>query len=234
MTRIIILAAGLTLAGCGFGEGIGSWRDAAFSLVTDDETTSLERVLVSAEDTPGNQGLLYTAIVDAEYVSQSATRATILAEQPATVAGALGDVIYALAPAAAPDWDTKDSGLVPGWNGTGYGLIRASDEMAEALRGRGEQGGDAAVTNDALVCIENTAERAREALALAQSLLGDVEAAGRVTLLPQLERLARGLLHGLDTDGSGAVERVEGECGLQQAEDALNAFSDPAIRAASS
>ncbi|MDX1541079.1 MAG: hypothetical protein R3349_06710, partial [Geminicoccaceae bacterium] len=54
------------LAGCGFGEGIGSWRDAAFGLVAEDEFGALERILESAEGTPGNQGLLYVAMVEAE------------------------------------------------------------------------------------------------------------------------------------------------------------------------
>jgi hypothetical protein len=222
MAKVIILSAcALALAGCGLGEGIGSWRDAAVGLVTEDEFASMEHILESAEDTPGKQGLLYTATVDAEAASQSASRAVVFSDQPAVAASALGNVVYAIEPVAAPDWDTMASGLVPGWNGTGYGLIRASEEMAAILRGPGGNQGDAAAVDAALICVENTSAWAREASALAQSILVDVEAEDRATLLPQLERLARGLLNGLDANGNGEIEVAEGECGLQQAKTAL-------------
>lgn len=234
MTRVMILSAcALALAGCGLGEAVGSWRDAAFGLVTDDEFGTLEHILDSAEDTPGKQGLLYTAMVDAEAASQSASRAVVFSDQPAVAASALGNVVYAIEPAAAPDWDTMASGLVPGWNGTGYGLIRASEEMTAILRGLDANEDGTASAGDASICVQNTSERAREASSLAQSILVDVEALDRATLLPQLERLARGLLSGLDTDGDGEVEVAEGECGLQQAATALDAIGDAGLRAAS-
>lgn len=216
---MVLVAAPLALQGCGLGDEIGSWRDAAYGLVTEDAWSPLEEVLETAEDTPGNQGLLYVAIKDAEVAAQSATRAVAAGSDGAAI-DAIGEVVYALAPEAAPGWDVKGSGLIPGWTGTGYGLVRSGEEMQAALRAAA--GEDGAAIGDATTCVENTTARARETLDLAQSLLDDTAAARRAADLPQLERLARGLLAGLDVDGDGTVAIREGECGLTAAERILD------------
>ncbi|HEX6142849.1 MAG TPA: hypothetical protein VFZ01_09035 [Geminicoccaceae bacterium] len=224
-----VITAGLSfflLGGCGLGEGVGSWRDAAFGLVTDDEFTTLETILVSAEDTPGSQSLLYTAMVEAEAAYQSASRAVASSAEPAALGTAVGEVIYAIEPDAAPAWDAKTAGLVPGWTGRGYGLLNATGQMADGLRRvQAEGGGEAEAAAEALVCIENTAGFARDALALAQSILAGVDGEEQAALLPQLELLTRAQLAGLDADGDGEIELGDGECALQQAEKVLEPLS---------
>lgn len=233
--RTVITAgvSALWLAGCGLGEGVGSWRD-AFGLVTDDEFTTLETVLVSAEDTPGSQSLLYTAMVEAEAANQSASRAVASGDEPAALASAIGEVIYAIEPEAAPEWDTKTAGLVPGWSGRGYGLIEASGRIADGLRRVQAEGGPAGeAAAAALVCVENTTGSARDALALAQSILAGVDGEEQAALLPQLERLTRAQLAGVDADGDGEIALEAGECGLQQAESVLQPLSHDLQRRAS-
>ena len=44
----------------------------------------------------------------------------------------------------------------------------------------------------------------------------DPDEAQRSAMLSQIERLARGLMGGLDADGDGEVDFVEAECALQQ------------------
>lgn len=217
MTRAILLGAvALALSACGLGEGIGSWRDAAFGLAVDDEEDVLSRILESAEDTPGSQGLLYVAIVDAEAASQGATRAVALADDRTEVVNALGEVVFAIQPAEAPDWQVKGAGLVPGWNGTGYGLIPAVEDAAAGLRLLSSRDGAVGErAGEALICVENTLGFARQALDLAQTVFVD---AGQddPARLEEIQRLAEAQLYGVDLDGDEQIDVASGECALRQ------------------
>ena len=222
MRTIVALLLGCwSLVGCGLGEGIGSWRDATFGLVAEDEFSALERVLESAEGTPGNQSLLYVAMVEAEAEAQSASRAVANRESPEVLATALGEVIYAIRPDAAPDWGAKAAGLVPGWGGHGYGLIRAGEEMLEALEAAAGRSESAEAARAAAVCVDHTLELAGRTLSLAQSLLAGLPEDEEEALLPQLERLAGAQLKGLDANGDGEIAMDSEECALQQASEVL-------------
>jgi len=192
----------LVLGGCAPGD-----LGARFGFGGD--RASLQRILATAEDTPGNQGLLYAAMTDAEAAAQSAGHAVVSAGNPAEVRTALGEVIYAVAPKAAPDWRAKRAGLVPGWAAKGYGVRRATRQMAAELRALDGDG-----PAQALVCAENTLERAARLLALARRALA-ADDTGQTDLLTQIEDLALALNRGRDVDGDGAIAVEPGECGLQ-------------------
>ena len=178
----------------------------------------LPRVLWSASDTPAKQGLLYTAMIDGEVASQYAGRA--LAAQDATVTrGALGEVVYAIEPGDAPDWDAKSAGIVRGWAGTGYGLRRAAADMAGEIREATEDEPVGALAEDgpaAALCADNTVERADRLLALSRDAL-DAAAIQSQPLLRQIQDLADQINQGA---GGGAADAAaaDPECGLQQAE----------------
>ena len=66
----------------------------------------LPLVLFSAPETPAKQGLLYTAMFESEVATQYSGRAAAN-DDPDDVRSALGEVLYAVDPAEAPDWDAQ-------------------------------------------------------------------------------------------------------------------------------
>lgn len=199
------LAAGmLAVAGCAPGDLDGR-------LGFGENTSPLQRILATSEHTPAYQGLLYVAIRDAEAAAQSAGRAVVAADNLAEVRSSLGEVVYAVAPEAAPDWRAKQAGLIPGWAATGYGVRRAVREMAAELRALHGGFGDAPA--QALVCAENTLQRVARLLDLTRRALEADSTEQLEDLVTQIEDLAVALNEGRDDDD--AVEVEQGECGLQ-------------------
>jgi hypothetical protein len=219
MMRVMIVLSGLALGACSSSDEPGSWLDAVSGPFLGDDTTPLEQILITSGDTPGNQGLLYTAMLEAEAADQSAGRAVVFADQPAELKSALGDVVYAIRPIAAPPWRARTVGLVPGWSGQGYGLIRAAQETESNLRQL--ESTEPARAGEALVCVRNTIDFATQALDRAESLLDEPSVADRSATLEQLHRFAVATMKGLDENGDGEVASDEGECGLEQAESIL-------------
>ena len=177
----------------------------------------LPAVLFSAVDTPDKQGLLYTAMVEAEVAAQYAGRA-LAAEDPTLMRSALGEVLFAIDPAAAPAWEAKTSGIVRGWAGTGYGLRRAATGMAGEIRAAAAEDDASAALAEygppAARCADNALERADQLVLLSREAL-DGAAIQSQPLLRQIQELADRLSHG----AGGPVEVAAGdlECGLQQA-----------------
>lgn len=201
------LAAGmLALAGCAPGD-----LDGRFGFGED--TSPLQRILATSQHTPAYQGLLFVAIKDAEAATQNAGRAVAAADNLAEVRSSLGEVVYAVAPEAAPDWRAKQAGLIPGWAATGYGVRRAVREMAAELRALDGGFGDAPA--QALVCAENTLQRAERLLDLTRRALETKSTEQLNGLMAQIEDLAVALTEGRDVDNDDVIEVEQGECGLQ-------------------
>jgi hypothetical protein len=209
MTRLASLAVvALLLGGCGWlpeRETLTAWIP---DLTRAPEEGSLERVRTRAPDTPGNQGLLYVALVETEAAAQSAGRAAAEERTLAEVEGALGDLLHALDPARAPDWGAKRAGIVPGWSGSGYGLQRALRAMTVELETAAAMAAPASerrrTLEEALACVANTTRRSDQ---LAEAALRALQAGGVVepAALADLRTLAE------------ALARGEGDaCGLQQ------------------
>ena len=176
----------------------------------------LPQVLFSAADTPAKQGLLYTAMVDAEVASQYAGRA-LAAEEPTLVRSALGEVLYAIDPEAAPDWEAKSIGIVRGWAGTGYGLRRAAAGMADEIRAAAAAGDASAALADygppAARCADNALERADRLILLSREA-GAATALETRSLLQEIQDLATEL-----NQGAGPADGAAGDpaCGLRRA-----------------
>ena len=177
----------------------------------------LPQVLWSAPETPARQSLLYTAMVDAEVAAQYAGRARASGD-PALVRNALGEMLYALDPALAPDWEAKATGIVRGWAGTGYGLRRAAAGMADELRAAAAAGDAPPALADyalpAAECADNALAWAERLVLLSQDAAATA-APEADPLLQQIQELATQLNH-------GALDRVDGAapdpaCGLAHA-----------------
>ena len=177
----------------------------------------LPEVMFSDSRAPDKQGLLYTAMVEAEVAAQYAGRA-LAAEEPTLARSALGEVVYAIDPAAAPDWEAKSAGIVSGWAGTGYGLQRAATDMAEQIRDAADEFDASAALKDhglpAARCADNTAERAGRLLVLSREALG-ATAIQTQALLRQIQDLADQLSQG--TGGAPEGDAADPDCGLQHA-----------------
>ena len=190
----------------------------------DPPTGPLVPVLDTSPDTPAKQGLLYTAMRDAEIAATYTDRAISRRDEPGETAQALGEVIYAIEPAAAPDWATLDphpgpgrdaldrtftpGREVPGWGSQGYGLQRALGGMTEVIEPVAER--DAALREgggQALGCLANTADRASQVLALSEQALA---AGGRPSeaTVGQIREVAIALNRGVPAPGTGG-------CGLE-------------------
>jgi hypothetical protein len=174
----------------------------------------LPRVLFSAEDTPAKQGLLYTAMYESEVAAQYAGRAAA-ANDPMLARSALGEVLYAIDPAAAPPWEAKSAGIVAGWAGGGYGVRRAAGNMAAEIREAADESGASSALAEngprALTCTQNTLDRAGRILALTRGALDDTLSQ---PLLGQIHDLANELNQG----AVAAVEVNDPACGLEEAE----------------
>lgn len=177
----------------------------------------LPEVLWSAPETPAKQSLLYTAMVDAEVAAQYAGRARA-AEDPALARTALGEMLFALDPDAAPDWAAKASGIVRGWAGTGYGLRRAAAGMADEIRAAAAADDARPVLAQAALpaarCADNALEWSERIVRLSREAVA-TPALGADPLLQQIEELATQLNQGsLDPVGAAPADP---ECGLGQA-----------------
>ena len=177
-------------------------------------TGELPAVLFAAEDTPANQGLLYTAMYEAEVAAQYAGRAAA-AGDPVLARSALGEVLYAIDPEVAPPWEAKAVGIVPGWAGGGYGVRRAATNLAAAIESEAAAGEPSPALAEhaplVLTCAENTLDRAERVVALSREALD-----GAITE-PLLEAI-RDVATELNQGASAALEADDPACGLEEAE----------------
>lgn len=234
--RILWAASVLWLAGCAqdpLAEHSVYWGLSPFER----PTGPLVRVLDTDSDAPAKQGLLYTSMRDAEVAATYAGRALARLDEPGETESAIGEVVYAIAPAEAPAWDARDGGfvpgwpshafgivpsrgygVVPGWASHGYGLQRALDGMTEEIAGATEPGSAAALHQRgprALTCIENTEDRTGQILALSQQMLAGGGGIDPEPTLRQIKELAVALNRGVPAPG-------ERGCGLQEVERELD------------
>jgi hypothetical protein len=223
--RILCAAGVLWMAGCTqdpLAEHSVYWGLTPFER----PTGPLVRVLDTDSATPDKQGLLYTSMRDAQVAASYAGRALARLDETGETGSALGEVVYAIDPAAAPAWNAEDHGFGPNWASHGYGLRRSLNRMADEVAAATEQGSASAALREhgapALRCTENTQERADRVLSLSrQAMAGG--AAGAVPTLEQIKEQAEALNRGVPAPG------VSG-CGLQEVERQLNQVGPAARR----
>jgi hypothetical protein len=161
--------------------------------------------------TPNGQGLLPTAIAEAEVAIQ---HAGLAANDPGNLDAAkrhVGHVLHAI-----------DPSLVQGGPGLGHGVKRAAEgivqhiEMAAGVDGASDNvrthAGHVAGAARAVVA------RADRIIALAGQIQAATSASAAASALADLNTLTQALLSGSDADGDGRVGWAEPEGGLQQAQ----------------
>lgn len=201
----IIFVCALAVTGLLFPGGAAIAQDANASHV------HVGHVTDGWGDTPDGQGLLPTAIAEAEVAAQHAELAASDPDNLEAVKLHVGHVLHAIAPEAGSDGP-----------GLGYGLKQAAEgtvthiELAAEAEGASEN----VVTHATHVATSarNTIERADEIVMLAEEIQAASSAADAAALVERLNTLASQLIPGVDADGDGQIGWQEGEGGLQQAE----------------
>jgi hypothetical protein len=198
------------LVGCTSTDYADGWSYIGFGPASPRADMPLAPVLFSFDEAPGLQGLLYTAMVEAEVANQYATYALANRDDAELARGSIGEILYALDPELAPDWSAKETGIVPMWAGAGFGLLRALDGMQEEIEEAGGHIAQSELTPAILECLENTQQRAEQLATLGRRVL-DGEAMRSETSLEQILVLARALNEGAEVDAA------DGGCGLARA-----------------
>ena len=210
----------LLLAGCGlrFGDMYADARSYFTADASAPGDPRLARVLYSADDTPGLQGFLYVAMVEAQVASQYAGYA-LVANDLATIKNAIGDVLYAIDPTTAPSWRARSAGIVQTWAGKGYGVRHAvrniQSEVRAVAAGRTDADATAQGASRLVACTETVLARADRIVVLGEQVLAATTPADLKPTLEQIDRLARELYYGtaaLQTD-----QQAPATCGLQEA-----------------
>ena len=172
--------------------------------------THIGHVMDQWRDTPDQQGLLPTAIAEAEIAAQHAGLAAQSAGNLDRMKLHAGHVLHAVDPTI----EIRGPGL-------GYGVKRAAAGAAQHIGlAAGSDGASANVKTHAphvSTSANNTVTRADEIVTLAQQIQGASSAAEAALLSERLTMLAGQLIPGADANGDGRIGWQEGEGGLEQA-----------------
>jgi len=168
-------------------------------------------VTTSFNGTPGSQGLLPTALAEAEVVIQHAQLAARTPDNLQAMKTHAEHVIHA----ADPPEDMRGPGA-------GYGLKKAATGIAThiELAARADGAGQNVTTHAVHIATaaRNTAERADRIVALARQVMEATDAATAASLVAEMNEVAAQLLPGLDANGDGRIGWQEGEGGLTHVE----------------
>lgn len=176
--------------------------------------THVNHVLQAWNDTPEGDGLLPTAIAEAETAARHASLAAQSDELGAMQAHA-GHVLHAVAPDQAQ-----------GGPGMGYGVTQAAQGVAThvQLAADVEDAPNPVVTHARHVrtAAESTVSRAEEIVSLVEEIQAASSASEAGPLVQELESAAGALVSGEDVDGNGRVSWRSPEGGLEQAQFHMN------------
>lgn len=172
--------------------------------------THVHHVSVAFRGTPEGQGLLATAVAEAEIAAQHATLALRAPDDLDAMQRHAGHVLHALDPSE-----------VENGPGNGYGAITAAERTAHyiALAARSDGAVPPIETHGEHVetSARNAAANGTAAADLAQEVLEAEEAEAAAELLGEMVDLLTAMLEGTDADGDGRIGWQEGEGGLAQA-----------------
>ena len=173
--------------------------------------THIHHVAVTFRGTPENQGLLPTAVAEAEIALRHAELAAGDPTDLDAMQRHTRHVLHALDPSAVED---EGPGL-------GYGAIHAAERTAHYVGlARASEGATASVETHG-EHIETSARNAVAAGTAAEELAGEIleaeDARVAAELLEELVERLGAMVNGIDADGDGAIGWQEGEGGLAQA-----------------
>lgn len=160
--------------------------------------------------TPEGQGLLPTAVAEAEIAHQHATLASRDLEDLEAIQLHAGHVANALDPSVVEEGPGLGYGVVPAATGTARHI-----EFAAASEGASDGVKTHAV--HVATASRNAVANAEAALELTDQIGEAEDAATAAALLEELVALTEAIVQGVDADEDGRVTWQEGEGGLAQA-----------------
>ena len=162
-------------------------------------------------DTPDGQGLLPTAIAEAEI---AARHAGLAASDPGNFASMKRHTTHVL---HAVDPEQIENGP-----GLGYGVKRGAAGAARHITAAANSDGASGAVQTHAVHVatsaQNTVARADKIVMLAKRIARTTTAADAAPLVAELNTLAQALLSGVDANGDGRTGWQEGEGGLETAQ----------------
>jgi hypothetical protein len=203
--------------------GVGLLAGCAPGLMGDDRQgdPNLRRVLVSDRSVPARQGLLYMAMQDAEVALQSAVFA-VAADEPAEAKARISNMLHAIDPSFPGTPTVTSSGITAFWPGTGFGLRRSVEAIAEEARAIGSRPGapEQIVVQAGQVtgCAEETLGRIDRVVSLGQQALAAGSAAEMAPLLTEVDDLTRIMMEAPAAEAAGA-------CSLEDAKGYLDSLA---------
>ena len=182
---------------------------------------NLDRVLLSDPSVPAEQGLLYMAMQDAEVAIENAGWA-MTADDPDETKGRIYNVLYAMDPEFPATPTVTSYGLAGFWPGTGYGLRRSAQGIADQMRAVGSRHASRAVVADpagqVVACAEETLARADHVVSLGQQALDASTADQMDPLVAEMSRLTHIIMEAPAAQEANA-------CSLEHAKRYLNGLA---------
>jgi hypothetical protein len=160
--------------------------------------------------TPDRQGLLPTAMAEAEIAHRHATLAAGDRTSLEGMQRHVGHVLHALDPS------TVESGP-----GNGYGVLAAAERTVQHIElaaiSEGSSDGIETHSNHVATAASNALANAEEAIDVAEEIQEAESAEEAAELIDRLTGLTDAIVNGVDADGDGRIGWQEGEGGLAQA-----------------
>ncbi len=168
-------------------------------------------VTKSWQDTPGNKGLLTTAIAESKVAVQHAGFAAGKPENLKWMQTHTHHVLHAV----EPSLEGKGPGL-------GYGVIKAAAGCAKHIGFAANSDGASKNVKTHSVHVatscNNTVARAQEIVVVGKNVLAANDAATAAPQVKKMQMLSNQLLSGADANGDGKITWKKGEGGLNEAQ----------------
>jgi hypothetical protein len=216
MRTIVLLALGsMALAGCAPKEDAGVQKKEVMVVERSMAQEHMGHVMTGWDDTPGEKGLLITAIAEAEI---AAKYAGIAAKKPGDLSWMKTNIGHVLN-AVDPSVEAKGAGL-------GYGVKRAA-------RGAGRHTEFAAASEGASKdvklraghvnsSVKNVDVWANLIISMGKRVKSANSAAAAAPLISRIKTMSEALIAGIDANGDGKVTWKKGEGGLAEARNVMN------------
>ena len=172
--------------------------------------THMNHVMTAWTDTPEGQGLLPTAVAEADNAVQHAGFAAQKPHDLEWMQAHIRLVLHAVDPSVQPE------GL-----GLGYGVKKAANGVAAHIEFAAKSG-DASEnvklhSVHVATCARNTVARAERIVVLGQEVQATDSAEEAAALVAEILVVSERLRAGVDADGDGTISWQEGEGGLDEA-----------------
>lgn len=181
----------------------------------------LDRILVSHGDVPAKQGLLFSAMQDAKVAVQNAGFA-VAADEPAEAKDRISNVLHVIDPSFPGTPTVTASGIAAFWPGTGFGLRRAVEGIADQARAVGSRHAAreqvVAQAGQVASCAEGMLGRVDRTVSLGQRALAAGSTAEMAPLLAEIDRLTR-------TVFEAPAAQAEAACSLEDARRYLDSLA---------